>query len=270
MQLLCSTGTFSRFPDYVDYHIVLRYGPLLDVSGFELMFYPSWYGNAERIGSELRASGLAFPAMHTEKSIGVSLGKPTSEEREQGIQFFAENCRLAEMLNTRVLVLHLWNWPDLDDHLENNLQALPLCLDIAAQHHVQLAVETIPGRHHTPLDNVQRAVEYDARCHVALDTEFLAQYDQLEEVFHRDWLWQNGRVSHVHIKDYDGKPFVDGARRYLHPGEGNIDFERFFHNLKQRGFNGNVSLESPAVDATGQVAIKHIQQSLTFIRRYLS
>jgi len=250
--------------------MVLRYGPQLIVDGLELMFYPSWYGSIERIGSDLQASGLTFPAMHTEKSIGVALGKVSAEEREQGIQAFAENCRLAAMLNTRVLVLHLWNWPDLDDHLEYNLKALPSCLDIAAHHNLQLSVETIPGRHHTPLDNVQRAVEYDVRCHITLDTEFLAQYDQLEEVFRRDWLWQDGRVSHVHIKDFDGTSFVNGVRRYLHPGEGNIDFETFFLNLKQCGFNGNISLESPAVDANGHVAIESIQQSLSFIRHYIS
>lgn len=269
MQLLCSTGALSRFPDFVDYRTVLRYGTQLDVDGFELMFYPSWYSAIERIGGELHASGLAFPAMHTEKSIGVALGKASSEKREQGIQSFAKNCRLAAMLDTRVLVLHLWNWPDLDDHLEYNLHALPLCLDIAAHHYLQLAIETIPGRHHAPLDNVQRAVEHDARCRVALDTEFLAQYDQLEEVFRRDWLWQNGRVSHIHIKDFDGTPFANGVRRYLHPGEGSIDFEQFFSNLKQCGFDGNLSLESPAVDANGHVAIERLQQSLSLIRHFM-
>ena len=269
MQLLCSTGAFSRYPDYVDYSMVLHYGPQLDVDGFEVMFYDSWYDKIERIGNDLQASGLTFPAMHAEKSIGVYLGYATTEEREKGIRAFTENCRLAERLKTQVLILHLWNWPNLDDHLEYNLQALLPCLDIAARHGVQLAVETIPGRHDTPLDNVRRVVEHDARCRVALDTEFLAQYNQLTEVFQRQWLWQDERVLHVHIKDYDGMPFVDGKRRYLHPGEGNIDFEQFFYELQQHGFDGNISLESPAIDAHGQVDIERLQQSLSSIRHYM-
>lgn len=33
MLLLCSTGAFSRNPDYIDYRAVLQYGPQLDVNG---------------------------------------------------------------------------------------------------------------------------------------------------------------------------------------------------------------------------------------------
>jgi hypothetical protein len=40
VQLLCSTGTFSRFPDLTSYQAILTYGPGLEVDGFELMFYP--------------------------------------------------------------------------------------------------------------------------------------------------------------------------------------------------------------------------------------
>ena len=43
MQLLCSTGTFSRDPDYTDYRAVLAYGPGLEVDGFEVLFYAGWY-----------------------------------------------------------------------------------------------------------------------------------------------------------------------------------------------------------------------------------
>ena len=38
---------------------------------------------------------------------------------------------------------------------------------------------------------------------IALDTEFLAMHNQLEAVSKADWLWQQNRVRHIHIKDYD-------------------------------------------------------------------
>src|ERR1700674_2419073 len=37
MQLLCSTGAFSRFPELTDYQSILEYGPLLAVDGLEVM-----------------------------------------------------------------------------------------------------------------------------------------------------------------------------------------------------------------------------------------
>ncbi|HEY5002587.1 MAG TPA: hypothetical protein VII61_05515, partial [Ktedonobacteraceae bacterium] len=75
IQILCSTGAFSRHPDYTDYRAILEYGPQLEVDGLELMFYPSWYPELERIATDLQRSGLKFPVIHTEKNIGVALGK---------------------------------------------------------------------------------------------------------------------------------------------------------------------------------------------------
>ncbi len=270
MQLLCSTGAFSRFPDFVDYRAALRYGPQLDVDGLELMFYATWYSAIEDIAGSLQTSNLHFPVMHAEKNIGVALGKPSEEEREQGVQWLAENSRLASLLGTRILVLHLWGWPQLDDALENNLTSLSRCLDITEHYGLTLAIETIPGRHLSPLSNVRCAIERDNRSHVALDTEFLAQANQLDEVFTSTWLWPSQRVQHIHIKDFDEHPFSsDGKRRYLHPGEGIIDFAHFFERLKACNYDGYVSLESPAIDMNGLVDIKRIQESLRFIEKLI-
>lgn len=267
--LLCSTGAISRNPDYTSYRQVLQYAPYLNLDGFELMFYETWYPHIAQIAEDLQAASLSFPVMHTEKNIGVALGSSEPKVREQGVQWLAENCRLAHLLHTQVLVLHLWGWPQLDDNLQYNLAPLSRCLDIATHYNLKLAIETIPARHADPLTNVRRAFECDQRCYIALDTEFLAQYHQLESVFETGWLWQNERVQHIHIKDYDGHPFQDGKRRYVHPSDGNIDFEHFFAHLKERGFNGALSLESPSIDANGKVDIKKLNKSLNLIRHYL-
>jgi len=273
MQLLCSSGAFSRNPDFTNHHQVLAYAPFLDVDGFELMFYENWYAQFDVIVQDLQRSGLHFPAIHAEKNIGMALGSSQAERREQAVQWLSANCEMAQRLGSAVLVLHLWGWPELDDHLDYNLEPLHRCLDVAARYNVQLAIETIPARHADPLTNVHKAIERDGRCYVALDTEFLGQSGQLESVFTTPWVWEelNGqqRVRHIHIKDFDGLPFSDGRRRYLHPGEGFVDFERFFAALKQRQFDGNISLESPAIDHEGHVDIERLQRSLAMIRRMM-
>lgn len=269
-QLLCSTGTFSRYPDNTGYQAILEYGPQLDVDGLEVMFYPAWYAHIEHTADELRKAGLNFPALHAEKSIGTALGKAEREQREQAVRNLAENCRLGKLLGARLLVLHLWGWPELDDHLEINLEQLTACLDIAEQYDVELAIETIPTRHSDPLSNVYRAFQGDARCRIALDTEFLARSEQLSEVFAANWLWQDQRVRHVHIKDFDGMPSLpDGTRRYLHPGEGHIDFSAFFTQLKQHGFSGNISLEAAVIDREGRVDIEKLRTTLQLLRQLM-
>ncbi len=57
-----------------------------------------------------------------------------------------------------------------------------------------------------------------------------------------------------------------GRRRYLHPGEGKIDFARFFRGLAQQGFNGSISLESSGVQPDRSIDISRVQKSLLFLR----
>lgn len=265
MQLLCSTGTFSRSSDASSHEAILIYGPQLVADGFEVIFYPRWYPQQERIASALRASGLHFPALHMEKRIGEVFGSSDPAEREQGVYWFERNCAFAQHIGARVAVLHLWGLPHADTHLEHNLQPLARCLDIAEYYGIELAIETIPCLRSNPLSNVKRAVEHDTRTRVALDSEFLALHDQLDAVFAASWLWQPGLVRHVHLKDYDGNPFPVGGRRYLHPGEGQIDFGRFLRQLREVGFDGALSLEARAIDSEGHVDVASIQASLQLV-----
>ena len=271
MQLLCSTGAFSRFPELTDFRSILEYGPLLDVDGLEVMFFPGWMDDIEHIATTLRDSGLHIPAIHAEKAIGPALISPQPEEREQGWRWLRASCRLGQIVGAQTLIIHLWGLPDSDDRLADNLALLPDCITMAEQHGLILAVETVPARSGDTLGNVLRAVEQDNRCRVALDTEFLALHRQLEAALEADWLWQDRRVPHIHIKDYDGALYsTDNYRRYLHPREGTINFSRFFAALKARHYEGAISLEASIVNRDGTRDIPRLKRSLELLRRYAS
>ncbi len=269
MQLLCSTGTFSRYPDLTDYRSIVTYGPELEVDGFELMFYPDWTPEIERIAAELSKSGLSFPTLHAEKGIGPALVSSQPEEQEQGWQWLQASCQLGSLLGSKLLIFHLWGLPGSDERIEQNLQHLEDCITLAERFGLALAVETVPCRRADPLSNVRRAIEQDSRSLVALDTEFLALHRQLEAALQADWLWH--RVRHIHIKDYDdGKYSTDNYRRYLHPGEGCINFPQLFEALRQRNFSGYISLETSVVNRDGSRDIQQLKKSLTLLRRSVS
>lgn len=271
IQLLCSTGTFSRFPDFTSHRAVLEYGPHLIVDGFELMFYPAWYSKLPEVLADLRSSGLPFAAVHAEKGISSPLGQADAAARAEAHRSFAANCELASALGAKLIVLHLWGLPESDANFALNLSSLSALLDIADGYGVTLAIESIPCTHFDPLHNLQIALQQDARARVALDSEFLAMHSQLETVFSTSWLWDLAAVRHVHIKDYDKQPFLpDGSRRYVQPGEGDVDFAAFFSGLKRCGFSGTISLEAPAIDGSGKVNIARLTQGLNFIRRLLA
>lgn len=270
MQLLCSSGAFGRYPTLIDHLDIAKYAPELPVEGLEIMYYPEWTPRVEQIAEDLLATGLRFPALHVEKNAGPALVSESEEEQTLGRAWLSASCRLGQLVGARVAVFHLWGMPGSDEYIERNLAILGACLDIAEAHSMELAVETIPCLKSTPLAVIQRVVEHDPRCRVALDTEFLAIHGQVEETLEADWLWSNGLVRHVHLKDYDGQQYTaDNYRRYLHPGEGKLDFTRFFARLKQRGFTGNLSLEASVVSPDGTRDIPRLQNSLGRIKTML-
>jgi sugar phosphate isomerase/epimerase len=258
--VLLSTGAMTRDPIQTDHQEIVRHGPGLGVPGFELGIYPAWYGHLDDVITDLRESGLSFPVVHAEKLIGAGLGSDASEEAEDAVERLEVNCRAAAALKATTLVLHLWERPGGDRDIERNLERLPMCLDTAEAYGVTLAVETIPGEVGTPLANVELALERDPRCRVALDTEFLGFSGQLEEAVSADWLWRGDIVRQVHIKDFDGRLWRGGTRRYLLPGEGKLDLQGFLTGLAERGYTGGLTLEATAIDEHGGLDPKRLGQ----------
>jgi sugar phosphate isomerase/epimerase len=251
--ILCSTGVLTLGPDHTDHTVILEHAAKLGTKAFELALYPAWYGHLDQVVDDLANADLTFQVVHADKGIGAGLGSEDADEAEEALAVLEVNCRAAAALGAKLLVLHLWELPTADDAFERNLERLPTCLDTAGAYNLALAVETIPGRSATPLSNLKLAVEADARCSVALDTEFLAFHGQLNESLAADWLWTDSRVRHVHLKDFDGRMREGGVRRYLLPGEGSLDLQGFIAGLNQRGYGGAVTLEASALTPSGEV-----------------
>jgi len=269
--LLCSTGAFSRYPDFTDYRAIVQNGPGLPVDGLEVLFYDSWYDSFRHVASDLATSGLNFPVVHAEKSISNGLGSGDRAQLDLAYERLDINCQVAQQIGARLIALHLWGLPESDAYFERNLDALPICVDIARRYGLQLAVETIPCTLSDPLTRVRQAVDRDPPCRITLDTEFLALHNQLDAVFDEDWLWRDDRVVHIHIKDFDGQMHdAQGRRRYLDPGEGTIDFRRFFAALDAREYNGSVSLESPVIAPDGSLDIPRLDRTLLYLRDLIS
>jgi sugar phosphate isomerase/epimerase len=270
MHLLCSTGAFSREMGFSDHRRMLSFANHFDVAGFEVLFYPQWYAIVDQVIEDVLEAGYRYVAVHTEKSIGPAMGSESVEEREIGLDRLAVNCRFAQALGARYIVLHLWGMPSSDKDMAINFAMLPRCLAIADLYNLEIAVETIPCLKHDPLRHIRRALELDKRAAVALDTEFLAMHNQLSDALEADWLWQDNAVRHIHFKDFDGQMTApDGYRKYLHIGEGRIDFKKIFDILKRRNFGGAISLEASGVERDGKVGVEKIQGSLRELRKLM-
>jgi sugar phosphate isomerase/epimerase len=242
LRILCSTGAVTHYPARADHRLVAE-ARALPVDGFELSIYPGWVDDGERVAADLAELALRVVTAHAEKPIGARL----SEGDAGAVDRLEANARLATGLGAGLLVLHLWELPTGDRHLERNLELLPACVDAVEGHGLVLGIETIPCSVGSPLANAARAVERDPRCVVVLDTEFLAVHGQLQRAPDAGL-----PVGHVHLKDFAGELRPGDPRtRYLLPGEGSLDLDGFLGRLREQGYDGAVTLEASAVDPDG-------------------
>lgn len=245
--ILCSSGVFFHraddgrlfVPGDSDLEAVVAYGPRMPVDGIELLVTRRMVGTLGAAADLLSDVPLRFPVIHGPKLAGAALPD------EGAVSILAESAAFASRLGAHSMVLHLWDLPDSDVDMAGRLDAVVVAADVAADHGIRLLIETIPCVHGTPLKNLRLVVDHEPRVAIALDTEFLAMHDELDEALATDWLWAGGLVGHIHLKDFDGSPVgPDGLRRYLVPGNGGIDFGAVFDALGRRGFSGSVSLEA--------------------------
>lgn len=265
--ITCSTGAITRWPDAMDAERLEHWCPSIRADSFEVMFYDRWYGQSDIIADRLRALGMRWVAVHAEKTIGPNLIADAPSTFESSLTALAENCRFARQLGAGVLVLHLWGLPDGDAQLDRQLAVLPQLIDIAEAEAVQLGIEALPCTVGTPMTNLERVLETDPRTRFVLDTEFLAIHNELDAALDAGWLWKENRVVHLHIEDFDGM-LVDEEehRRYLHPGEGDIPFNRWLRGLAMREYTGPIALEATVVDAAGEVDLPRLNTSLEQLR----
>jgi sugar phosphate isomerase/epimerase len=246
---LLPTGSVTREPDLVDHRRIAQHIPPVEL---ELSISQYW---DERVVHDL--AGLPIVTAHAVKSIGATLSGD-----EPALGRFALDCRIAAELGARLVVLHLWELPDGDRYLERNLARLPALLDLAEEHGLTLAVETVPCSAGRPIDNVVRACERDERCRVTLDTEFLGLHGQLDAALEIAEV-----VAHVHAKDFRPDVWGTKPRRYFLPGEGVLDIPGFLERLR---YDGTVTLEFSALTGDGTVDTARLEDGVAWLHRLAS
>ncbi len=167
-------------------------GPPLDKAMFE--FRTKSWKNCEKhsiddIATILTSSKLPILSVHANRDIGICLCSLKPSENKRGKKLIHDSLSLAQRVNARVCVFHLWDtWkrnfePDvLRDTLE----------EIASQYpSVKAAVENIPTNlgEHTPFDII---TNFDW---ITLDLRWAAMYNELDK-FER----VKNRIANVHLR----------------------------------------------------------------------
>ncbi|MGB3328920.1 MAG: sugar phosphate isomerase/epimerase [Thermomicrobiales bacterium] len=270
--LLASTGAITRWSAIHDIGEVVARGASLGIDGIEVMIFTPFRERLDDVAADFvrhgEANGIGFPATHAEKDIGPEVVREDDAAAVQAtLDRFSANCRFTQAIGGDRTVLHLWGLPESDRAISRALAMLPELIDRAAEYDVLLGVESIPCLVDDPLANLRRVLAHDPRARVTLDTEFLAMHGQVPHVREATWLWDAHAVVHVHVKDFiDPSHVQPGQRRYLQPGEGEIDFPAWFAGLAANRYGGAISLEAPAPTPEGDVDTTRLRASIGTLR----
>lgn len=275
-RVLCSTGAIIGRNNAFDYKLIMEYAPKIHCDGFEFMMFHhfaegnNWYENIEQVGKDLSKSGLSFPVFHIDKRIGEFISRNEGDDIENAIYFFEENCKLANAIDSKKLVLHLWGGIYSDKHIDINIKCFDRLIQIAQKSNLLLTVENVVCNQLEPMTHLYELIEKYQKVVFTYDTKMAAFHQQLEELYleKNKKLWNEYRICHMHINDYAGG-YMDWANlKALHIGDGHIDFEQFFNFIRKVKYDGDFTMEANSINKDGSVNIDKLNSSLDFIYQH--
>ena len=254
-----STGSLARYPNGGDPVAIAGYLSDIEADAVEVLFYRGFHEDLERTARAFRSCGRPIRVVHAEKNLGTAFGSPDPAQVADGQRRFLEALWLAQQVGAQLVTLHLWDRPESDRNLARNFDALEPLLPRVQDAGMAVGLETIPCTVHNPVDNVRSALTHfgglAAGCAVTLDLEFLGWHNCVERgvsgafddlagndtpLPHNPLAaarQEQSMVLDVHVRDYDGQPFTaEGRRRYLDPGEGQLDFPGHLRRARGRRF----------------------------------
>ena len=269
-QILCSTGALIGRPNGRDYRLLKQFCPQLECDGFEFIMYSTWYDETEPITEVLTSLGVNIPVMHSEKSIAEHVAKGGEEEDKEAFRLFEINCRMAEAIGAKKMVIHLWNGLISDTHFENNLRAYPAFREIAEKHGLTLLVENVVCLQ-DPMSHWVELYRHYPEIRFVFDTKMADFHRQLDLLYQPeyDWLWKENHILHYHVNDYGGGYMDWSNLKVLQLDKGHIDFDRFFRFVGKTGYAGDFTFEGTGFDHTGNVNIRNLNDQFARAREYL-
>lgn len=270
-EILCSTGALIGRPNGRNYRLLESLSKQLTCDGFEFMMYSTWYEEVDELVSTLQDLQLHIPVVHCEKHIGESISKGSEEDLAEACRLFEINCQVAEELQARKIVMHLWDGITSDQHFENNIKTYAKLADMAKQHGLDLLVENVVCNHENPMKHWCELREIYPDIHFIFDTKMASFHEQLELLYEKEyeWLWKEDHIHHYHVNDYAGGYMDWKNLRTLPIGRGHVDFERFFAYIRKIGYHDTFTVESTAFGEDGSVDTEMLNNQFAYIRKAL-
>jgi sugar phosphate isomerase/epimerase len=202
---------------------------------------------------KIKNSGLNIYSAHSD-FIDVDISNPDTYNREKSIMLIKTRIRLLSEIGAQLIVVHPGNWcenqVEKEERISNSINSLTQIVLFANSVNVKVAVENLPpgfvaddvSTMKRILLETRKASNLNGSIGVCLDTGHANLSNNLI-----DYLEHFGNdILTMHIHDNYGNnnndPRNAGDDSHLLPGEGTIDWNKFFDNLNN-SYNGGFIFE---------------------------
>ena len=206
--------------------------------------------------AEIRKAGLSttFHAPYMD----MSPGSPDLKIRSVVLERLNQVMDLAEEVNPKAIVVHggydKWRFDgNMDMWLKNSLDVWPTIVRRAGKIGTRLAMENVFDDTTEPISRLLNAIDSPNFGH-CFD---VGHFRLFSKVTMEEWFRQLGkRVIEVHIHDNNG-----GRDEHLPPGDGDIDFTKFFGLLRNCSQDVIYTIEPHKEE--------HLRKNLEILPKYL-
>ena len=268
-RVLCSTGALIGKANNQDFTILNDCHGKIACDGYEFLMYDRWYNSLEGIRSIVKRFPAPFPIFHVDKRIGERISRNHTGDIEKALSDFDCNCSLASAIGAEKLVIHLWGGLDSDRDMANNIACYKDLRQISDSYGLILTVENVVCNHSDPLSHMLSLIHVFPDIQFTFDTKMAAFHNQLEQLFTDYYQILFPHISHLHINDYQGG-FKDWMNlKTLHLGQGHINFDAWFKQLRIANYYGDFTVEATSFDKNGDINFENLNASLNRTRDYL-
>jgi len=269
-KILCSTGALIGRPNGRNYHLLSECIGMLQCDGYELMFYDTWYPEADDLIQYLKKIKLPIYAWHCEKTIGQDIALGTEDALKRAREQFRINCELASALHVPKMVMHVWDGQASDQNFDRHLAALEWLYGIAKGYGINLLAENVVCSKMDPITRLHQIADAYPDASFTWDTKMAAFHGQMESVdrLMNQRLWKEKRILHLHVNDYAGGYKDWNHLKTLHIGQGRIDLAAFFSFLRAAGYTADFTLEGTSFDRNGTIHFDEINKDVLWIRQH--
>ncbi|MCR4990864.1 MAG: sugar phosphate isomerase/epimerase [Lachnospiraceae bacterium] len=265
-KILISTGALIGRPNQRNLHLLEEIFPRLSCDGLEFMFYSDWYETWEETADYLKSTGYPFPTMHCQKTVGELI---TKHDDETALYHFEINCKVAQRIGAKKLVMHLWNGVISDSDYPHSLEIYKHLRKIADDNGIDLLIENVLCNQKDPMTRWVELLEKYPDAHFVFDTKMADFHRQLELIYEDRYSYMIPNIHHYHVNDYGGGYLDWSNLKVLPVGAGHIDFKRFFEFVKETGYDDTYTVEATAFLPDGKIDYEMLNTCFENVRHYL-